>query len=60
MVDFCRAILSNKYSSSGLISKSSMDSSIKKYFDVEGISYESIGYKELKVYTNTEAQKYLM
>jgi len=57
MVDFCRAILTDKYSSSGLISKSSMDSSIKKYFDVEGVSYEGLGYKELKVYANTEAQK---
>lgn len=57
MVDFCRAILSKKYSSSGLISKSSMDSSIKKYFDVEGISYSDLGYKELNVYTNTESKK---
>lgn len=57
MVDFCRAILSNKYSSSGLISKSSMDSAIKKYFDVEGIVYQDLGYKELKVYANTESQK---
>ena len=57
MVDFCRAILSIKYSSSGLISKSSMDSSMKKYFDVEGVSYSDLGYKELKVYENTEAAK---
>jgi len=57
MVDFCRAILSDKYSSSGLISKTSMDSSMKKYFDLEGVSYEGLGYKELKVYENTEPAK---
>lgn len=57
MVDFCRAILTNKYSSSGVISKSSMDSSMKKYFDVEGVSYENLGYKELKVYKSVEPAK---
>lgn len=57
MVDFCRAILSKKYSSSGLISKSSMDASMKKYFEVEGIAYQDLGYKELKVYENTDAAK---
>lgn len=57
MVEFCTALLSKKYSSSGLISKSSMDSSMKKYFDVTGVSYESLGYKELGVYKDTEAKK---
>ena len=57
MVEFCRALLSKKYSSSGLISKSSMDSAMKKYFDVSDISYESLGYKELGVYKDTEPKK---
>jgi len=57
MVDFCRAILSDKYSSSGLISKTSMDSALKKYFDVSDLDYSSLGYKSLAVYKDYESQK---
>ncbi len=57
MVDFCRAILSEKYSSSGLISKTSMDSAMQKYFEVSGVDYASLGYKSLTVYKEYDAQK---
>lgn len=50
MVDFSRAVLSEKYSSSGVISKTSMDSTIKKYFDVSDLDYKKLGYKSLAVY----------
>ena len=57
MVEFCRALLSKKYSSSGLISKSAMDGAILKYFDTSGVSYQRLGYKELAVYEDTDAKK---
>lgn len=57
MVDFCRALLSEKYSSSGVISKTSMDNAIQKYFDVSGLVYQDLGYKSLAVYEEYESQK---
>ena len=57
MVDFCRALLSEKYSSSGVISHSAMNSAVKKYFDVSDLNYAGLGYKSLGVYKETEAQK---
>jgi len=57
MVDFCRVLLSEKYSSSGVISKTSMDSALKKYFDVSDLDYSSLGYKSLAVYKDYESQK---
>lgn len=57
MVDFCRVLLSEKYSSSGVISKTSMDSALQKYFEVSGLDYTSLGYKSLTVYKEYEAQK---
>ncbi len=57
MIDFCRVLLSEKYSSSGVISKTSMDALLKEYFDVSNIKYEDLGYKSLAVYKDYEALK---
>lgn len=57
MVDFCRVLLSEKYSSSGVISKTSMDNAMQKYFEVSGLDYASLGYKSLTVYKDYESQK---
>ena len=57
MIDFSRAILSEKYSSSGVISKMAMDNAIKKYFDVSDLNYTKLGYKSLSVYKEYEAKK---
>lgn len=50
MVEFARAILSEKYSSSGVISQTSMDNTLKKYFDVSDVNYKNLGYKSLAVF----------
>ena len=57
MIDFARAILSEKYSSSGVISKTAMDNALKKYFDVSDLDYTKLGYKTLGVYKEYDAQK---
>lgn len=54
MIDYSRAILSEKYSSSGVISQTSMDNLLKKYFDVSDLDYKSLGYKSLAVYKEYE------
>lgn len=52
MINFARHNLSEKYSSSGIIPKTSLDTSIKRYFDVENLSYTKEGYKKLTTYVN--------
>lgn len=55
-VNFVRHVLSEKYKSSGVVSKSAMNSMLKKYFDVEDLDYASLGFKKLGVYEKYESQ----
>ena len=57
MVDFSRAILSEKYSSSGVISETSINNTVKRFFGISDIDYKSLGYKSLDVYKDYEVKK---
>jgi len=56
MIEFGLNILSEKYSSSGIVPSATMDSVINTYFGVEGIDYKKEGYGKLKVKTSEEKE----
>lgn len=56
MIEFGLNILSEKYSSSGIVPSATMNSVIKTYFGVEGIDYKKEGYSKLKVKTSEEKE----
>lgn len=57
MIDFCRAILSSKYASEKIIPKEDIAFAIEKYFGVEDIAYDALGYTTFEVYEEYEAKK---
>jgi len=57
MIDFCRAILSEKYSDEKVIPKEDIVVAIEKYFGVEDIEYDTLGYTTFEAYEEYSLEK---
>ena len=57
MIDFCRAILSEKYWDVGVIPEKAMNSALKKYFDVSNLDYNNLGYDSFTTYEKYKPDK---
>lgn len=57
MIEFAISVLTEKYSSSGVIPSVAMDTVITRYFGVSGIDYKKEGYKTIKTRTESKESK---
>ncbi len=57
MIDFSRAVLSEKYLSSKIIPKEDIEEAIEKYFGIRDLQYDNIGYTSFDICEECKPQK---